>query len=222
MRNKEITYSEYSPIKCIKSINDLTNQKFGRLTAIKPIGIKHRYVYWECKCDCGKSVSIRGSHLISGQTISCGCAIHAPNKTHGQSRTRLGAEYHGIMQRCYNKRHTNYKNYGGRGVMMCEEWLNDRTKFFDWALSHGYSDDLTIDRINPCGNYEPGNCRWISNIEQQNNRRNNKILIYNGESHTQAEWARKVGITPNSLALRLYSGWSLERALTTPQKTNGR
>lgn len=131
MRNKEINYSEYSQIKCVKSINDLTNQKFGKLTAIKPIGIKHRYVYWECKCDCGKIVSVRGSHLTSGQTISCGCAIYAPNKTHGQSRTRLGAEYRGIMQRCYNKNHTYYKYYGGSGVMMCEEWLNDRTKFFD-------------------------------------------------------------------------------------------
>lgn len=222
MRSKTINYSEYGPILNRKSVNDLTGRTFGKLTVTKPIGIKNRYLYWECECICGNKVAVRGSHLVCGDTISCGCAIYAPNKTHGQSRTRLGREYISMMNRCYNVNHRYYYNYGGRGIKVCEEWKDNKIDFFKWAIANGYNDNLTIDRIDNEGNYEPLNCRWVNNIFQQNHKRNNKLITYNGETHTQAEWSRKTGITSNAIGLRLCNGWSLEKTLTTPLRKVGK
>lgn len=123
---------------------------------------------------------------------------------------RLRQIWADMKKRCSRPR---YENYYGRGISVCEEWM-DFFVFRSWALSHGYSDDLTIDRIDNDGNYEPQNCRWATMREQSNNRRSNHILTYNGESATISEWARRTGINKRTIKNRLNWGWSVERALT--------
>ncbi len=158
---------------------DLTGQKFGRLTVIerheRPKERRSREAFWLCKCDCGNESTLSGYELRSGNTKSCGCyhkAITSKiHKKHGYCGTRLYRIYYKMKERCYKPSNDNYKYYGGLGITICDEWLNNFQAFADWAMSHGYADNLTIDRINNEGNYEPSNCRWITIQEQQRNKR---------------------------------------------------
>ena len=158
---------------------DLTNQKFGRLTAISFAG-KNKYnrAMWLCRCSCGKEKVISSNSLRRGLTRSCGCLdqeahIKKPNRTtHGESKTRLYRIWKRMKSRCYNPNTEDYKKwYGGQGVKMCDEWKCNYISFRNWSLQHGYNDNLTIDRINPFGNYEPSNCRWVTPAVQANNKR---------------------------------------------------
>ena len=130
------------------------------------------------------------------------------------SGTRLYIIWQGMKQRCYDANCKCYPRYGGRGVTICEEWRNGSEAFQAWALSHGYREDLTIDRIDVNGNYEPGNCRWATWKEQANNTRRNRYITYNEVTHTLTEWADIFGINYGTLRSRLDNGWSVERALT--------
>jgi hypothetical protein len=167
------------------SLVDLTGKRFGRLIVKERALTDRKRTTWVCQCDCGKQKTVRASDLRSGHTQSCGCLhkeivatssfVHRVDTTsHGKSRTRIYGIWSGIKTRCYNKHWKNHKNYGGRGISVCEEWRNNFQAFYDWAMSNGYSDELTIDRIDVDGNYEPSNCRWITLAEQQKNRTNNK------------------------------------------------
>ena len=109
-----------------------------------------------------------------------------------------------------------YKHYGARGIVVCDEWKNNFEPFYDWAMTNGYEENLTIDRIDTNGNYEPSNCRWATMKEQSNNRRNNRTLTYNGQCKNVTQWAEEKGINPRTLSTRLGRGWSIERALETP------
>lgn len=148
---------------------DLIGKKFGRLIVLeradKTPGAQQR---WKCLCDCGKETFVTTGHLRSGHTSSCGCLglerATASKVKHGQSNTKLFRVWNGIKQRCYNKNVKGFKWYGGKGVSICEEWL-EFSAFYDWAVSHGYIDGLSIDRIDPEGSYEPNNCRWITRSE---------------------------------------------------------
>lgn len=204
-------YSKMSKIK------DLTGQKFGRLTVIKFDHIKKQAV-WECQCLCGKKTLVPGYDLISGNTKSCGCA----RIKHKMKGTRLYRIWRSMINRCNNPEYHGYRNYGGRGIGICEEWHNF-VAFRDWAITSGYNDKLSIDRINQNGNYEPLNCKWSTMKEQENNRRNNHLLTFNGKTQSVSLWSEELGINKNTLFSRVCNmGWSAERALTEPIKRRTR
>lgn len=135
---------------------------------------------------------------------------------------RLYKIYHGIKQRCKNSKSANYKHYGGRGICICEEWDNDFTMFCLWAICNGYNDNLTIDRIDVNGNYEPNNCKWSTKREQANNRNSNTMYEYNGEIHSLSDWALLMGIEHNTIYGRWQKGWRGEELFQPPKKPNNR
>lgn len=193
---------------------DMKGRRYGRLTVIEKSNEKGgngKSLYWKCQCDCGNIVIVNGRYLRNGDTKSCGC------KNHGMTGTRLYEIWKGIIKRCCSQSNKAYHNYGGRGITVCEEWLHDFRKFYDWAIANGYKEGLSIDRIDNNGNYEPSNCRWGTQKEQMNNTRKNHIITYKGETHTISEWADIVGICYNTLSNRINQyHWDIERALTEP------
>ena len=164
---------------------DIVNQRFGRLVVIERIeNTEDGKSQFKCLCDCGRYKNIRGKTLRNGKTKSCGCLLSEESRKratiHGARHTRLYQIWSGMKQRCFNPRATKYELYGGRGITVCEEWKNDFKSFYDWAVSHGYQDNLTIDRIDSDGNYEPFNCQWITlreNGRRGNIKRNSKRRI---------------------------------------------
>ena len=153
-------------------------RKYGRLTVIKRVDNARQpngktQVQWLCKCTCGKTIVVRSTSLNSGNTKSCGCAMNKPK--HGLSKTRLYRIWNAMKNRCNNPNNYGYKNYGGRGIKVCDEWNKDFLEFYNWAINNGYKENLSIDRINNNGNYEPNNCRWATSKEQMANRRNFKV-----------------------------------------------
>lgn len=119
-----------------------------------------------------------------------------------------------MNERCYSPKAINYKNYGARGIKICDEWKNDFTAFYNWAIANGYDDKLSIDRIDNDGNYEPNNCRWVTRKKQCNNRRSNRLIECNGKIQTLQEWADETNINSNTITLRLKRNWTIERALS--------
>jgi hypothetical protein len=138
-------------------------------------------------------------------------------KIHGGRKTRLYEIWYNMRQRCYNSNIESYKNYGGRGIIVCDEWKNDFVSFRDWALSNGYTESLTLDRIDVNKDYCPENCRWVSQLIQQNNRSNNHYITYNNQNKTLAEWARELNFTYKMLEHRINRGWTIEEAFTIPK-----
>lgn len=176
-------------------VKDLTGQKFGQLTVLYYLHNYHKKgVYWLCACECGNLIEVRNCNLISGNTKSCGCLRGTKLMKHGLYHTRLYNIWLNMKNRCYNKNHQSYSNYGGRGIAVCDEWCNDFQAFYDWSMLHRYNDTLTIDRIDNDGNYSPSNCRWVTIKQQANNRRTNVYLTYNGKTRTMKEWADELGV----------------------------
>ena len=167
---------------------DLTGNKYYRLTVIKRI-IKEnsKRTYFLCKCDCGKEIICQPSDLKMGKTRSCGCLrkenaieIGKKNVKHNQVGTRLYHILRDVKARCFNVKNKDYKNYGGRGITVCDEWKNSFQIFHDWAINNGYQENFTIDRIDNNGNYCPENCRWVDIYIQANNKRDNHKITFNG------------------------------------------
>lgn len=198
---------------------DITGQVFGKLTVISFYGVKNKRTYWNCKCSCGKELIAESYCLRHGHTKSCGCYRtldgNEPRYRHGKVKTRLYSIWSNMKNRCDNPNAQFYKDYGGRGITYCEEW-RDFIAFEKWAVANGYKEDLTIDRINNNGNYEPDNCRWTSIKEQQRNRRSNHLLTFKGETHCINEWAEILGISRETIKNRLGYGWDIEKVLTEP------
>jgi hypothetical protein len=160
-------------------VTDLTGREFGRLTVIKRAGSnKDGRATWVCACKCGEISIKTGKLLLNGHCRSCGCMGYESRvnnvTSHRLSDTRLYTIWRGMKQRCYYPKHKDYHNYGGRGIIICTNWLSNFSNFYNWAISNGYRDDLTIDQINVNGNYEPKNCRWATWREQRLNQRSRK------------------------------------------------
>lgn len=190
---------------------DLTGQRFGRLTVIRYHDKLNGHLRWECVCDCGKEKIVSGPSLKGGAR-SCGCLLTEHNKNlivHGSEPKRLYRIWGGLRNRCSNPTNPDYRRYGSRGITVCEEW-DDFTVFRDWALSHGYADDLSIDRIDVNGNYSPENCRWVSAKVQANNRRNNHKVSYKGETKNVSEWAEQYGIDISIFHAAIRRGKTVE------------
>lgn len=205
---------------------DLTGKKFGRLTAISyQMDANGRRCVWTCLCDCGNYTTAETVSLTHGIKTSCGCVkremLVRRNSVHGHSKERLYKVWKGMRGRCNNPHHSSYPRYGGRGIRVCDEW-NDYEKFRAWAYNNGYDDTAgyqrcTIDRIDVNKGYYPDNCRWVDVKAQANNNRANRIITFNGESKTAAQWAVETGIDAGVIYARLNQlGWSEEKALTTP------
>lgn len=196
---------------------DLRGQRFGRLTVLDLSPRKGGHSsWWWCKCDCGTVKEIRRSCLVKGMTKSCGCYKHDCAVAHGTQMmtkhgwygTRLYGIWRGAIDRCENPKTEQYHNYGGRGIKICQEWRESPQAFCEWAMANGYADNLTLDRIDSNGDYEPSNCRWITMSEQQTNRRNNVLITYKGKTQCVAEWARELGVTQQNLYVRIRNGWT--------------
>lgn len=201
---------------------DITGEKFGRLTVIEYAGSnkKRKTSMWLCRCECGNEKVIAYQDL-KRETKSCGCLLKE-NKENFKRKYRNGVTtenkrimsiYRGMIYRCYKSRGKSAQNYKNRGIKVCEEWLKDYFKFEEWALNNGYSEELTIDRIDVNGNYAPENCRWVDNTTQQNNKRNNHYVEINGITKTLEEWSKESGVKSNTILYRIKRGWKGERLL---------
>lgn len=200
---------------------DISGQKFGRLTAIERVGKdKENRALWRCVCECGNEIIVPGKSLRSGNTKSCGCfniddatqRIVALNTTHGMSHTRLFKIWGRMHTRCENPNVIEWRYYGGKGISVCEEW-NEFEPFYSWSIANGYSDDLTIDRIDSNKGYSPDNCRWTTLHEQAVNRRSTRFIEYNGVTLCMSDWSRVYGMSSSWL-----NGMSDEKARETIRK----
>jgi len=184
-------------------------QTFGRLTILEKIREGKRS-YYDCVCACGNSKRIRADSVVSGVVKSCGCLKDETTKKthtkHGSSGDRLYHIWKNMKARCYNKNHTSFDRYGGRGIVICEDWLADYMNFKEWSLANGYTDHLSIDRENYDGNYTPTNCRWVDQKTQMNNTSRNRNIEYLGRTQSLMEWCRELDYNYNTTYAMLSRG----------------
>ena len=212
-----------------RKCEDLMGRKFGHWTVIErsedyvvPSNGQHR-PRWVCKCDCENQTiqNVLETSLLNGISYQCKFCrdkiIGIKNTKHGDSYNRLYKIWVDMKKRCYNHNNKEYDNYGGRGILVCNAWIEYYTSFKNWAYKNGYQDNLTIERIDVNKNYCPENCKWTNQKEQQNNKRNNRLLTYNNETHNISEWSEITDISFYAICTRIDKlGWSIEKALTTP------
>ena len=197
---------------------DLTNKKFNRLTVLKINGKKNNHYEWKCKCCCGNIVIVSGGNLSSGHTNSCGCLqkerAYNYQIKHGMTHTNTYNSWSAMIQRCNNINNISYNNYGGKGIKVCEDWYTDFNSFLKDMGERPRG--MSIDRILVSGNYEKNNCKWSTEKEQQNNKTNNVLLLYKGETKTISEWSDKLSIKYTTLYSRLFEyNWSIEKSFST-------
>lgn len=199
---------------------NLTGQRFSRLLALEYVKAKNA---WRCLCQCGTEKYVNTTALRQGKIISCGCArderVGAMNLRHGATHSPEYTTWRGMKGRCLNPKASQYPYYGGRGITICQRWLDSFEAFL--ADMGTRPPGMTLDRILVDGNYEPGNCRWATPTEQVTNSGTALRLTHNGITDTAAGWGRRLGMRPGFIRGRLFHGWSVERALTEPPHDRG-
>ena len=199
--------------------SNLIGRKFSRLEVLYDAGTSYSgHSLWICKCECGNRCTVTATNLKTGHTRSCGCLVVENNKsrsTHGMRGRRIYSIWHSMIQRCTNKKNIDYKNYGGRGIKVCESWRVFSNFFEDMGNA---PIGKTIDRINNNGNYEKENCRWATLGQQANNKQNNHYVTYNGETHTLAEWSRINNLSIHTIESRITAKWN-EEDLVKPARS---
>jgi hypothetical protein len=205
---------------------DLTNQYFGRLKVLcyyDTTDDKDRKAKWLCECVCGNFKVVRGRSLRNGDTKSCGCR----GIKHSMTGTRLYKIWKSMKGRCLWKKgkariYKNFKNYVQRKITICPEWAANFIIFKNWAISHGYADNLSIDRIDNTKGYSPENCRWATPEQQSNNTSTNHFITFNEKTQTISQWSREINISASTISFRLKNNWSKEEALTIPPNLSNR
>lgn len=216
-----------------EQLNEPMGKTFGRLYVKELAYIDRKYRrFYLCTCSCGNQKIIQYSAIVSGKVQSCGCYMKENNankkRTHGKYGNPIYQMYMDIKKRCYNKNCDAYSNYGGRGIIMCEDWKNNFISFYNWAIENGFKNTksktgrriYTIDRIDVNGNYEPSNCRFVDNFVQANNKRNSLKFTHNNETHSIKEWAEILGISQHTLYYR-FKHWNIADALNIRTKCKG-
>lgn len=204
-------------------LEDLTGRTFGRLTVVsRAENSKGGKARWLCRCQCGNECIVYSCSLKSGNTKSCGCfrkeENHKRAMTHGMSKSKLFTIWWAMICRCENENNKSYPNYGGRGICVCDEW-HDSSAFFEWALNNGYSDGLSIERIDVDEGYSPDNCKWITREKQAHNKRNNFMVDFEGEQKRLVQLCEEYGIDYSTVYQRVRKlGWDTKKALTTPAR----
>lgn len=194
-----------------RQVENVIGKRFGKLLVLENLQIKkHSSTLHKCLCDCGNITEVPLSYLKSGHTKSCGCLRIGKHKTHNLCDTRLYSIYYGILKRCYNKNHSFYYNYGGRGISVCKDWLYNFENFYYWAIKNGYQENLMIDRIDNDKGYCPENCRWVDRKTQNSNTRRNKFFTFNGQTKTISDWAMEMGIPKTTLFRRIKENRPLD------------
>lgn len=191
--------------------NDLTGQRFGRLVVIGIDDRNTRKTYYNCQCDCGKIKSVRSDSLIAGAIQSCGCMKReqdrknlTANHKHKMSHTRIYECWQHMKRRCYCPQDKRYDRYGGRGITVCDEWRDDFNAFYKWALENGYSEDLTIDRIDNNKGYSPDNCRWADTTTQNRNRSCTIKITIGNSTRNLSEWCEIFDLDYKTIAARYH------------------
>jgi len=190
--------------------------KWGRLTVTRLAGRPaSRNIIVECRCDCGRTKTVRAAHLTHGKICSCGCLRREKNTKHGLHQSAIYNVWNAMIDRCRNPKHKRYSDWGGRGISVCQEWSDIAIFLKDMGEP---PDGCQIDRINNDGNYEPGNCRWTTAKKNCRNRRSVRLLTYNSETMCVTEWAERLGVNRGTIYDRLRRNWSVIRTLETPFK----
>lgn len=203
---------------------DLAGKRFGRLKCIKIAKkrFKGERIRWVCECSCGNSVEIFSENLLSGNTKSCGCLSHERIASHGMSNSRIYQLWSQMKQRCNNENNLHYKNYGGRGIKLCDDWISFKS-FYDWAILNGYGDRLTIERLDNDKGYSSDNCTFVTKSEQSKNRRVNYRVNINGSVMCLYDACKHLNIDYSLVQNRIKNlNWPVDKALYTPRKKKTR
>ena len=199
---------------------DLTGQTFGywKVISLSSSGA-NTHAKWLCECTlCGCTEVVTSSSLIHGRSTKCRRCGTRLGKTKSFANDPIKIIFKGMKQRCYNPNNTSYKNYGAKGITICEEWLNDPVAFYEWAYQHGYQKGLTIERKNINEGYSPDNCSFISRSEQSKNRSMNHVITIGDKTACLADWCKVYGINHSTVRARIKKGMTYEDALQTPVK----
>ena len=194
---------------------DLCGKRFGELVVVER-DTSRKGTYWRCRCSCGNMTSVKASNLTFSLVKSCGCLKYRPHSTHHLSKHPLYNVWYHMKRRCYDSKNPFYKDYGGRGITICDEWL-DFENFYKWSMDNGYEKGLTVDRIDNDMGYSPENCRLVKMDVQANNSRSCRMITYNGKTQNLMQWCDELGLDYKRVHNRLYKcKWDFEKAISEP------